>query len=117
MVLIWKGKGWQVIVVTFLSSLVAELLTRFITKKDNYYGEQPLPIALSFLCSSLILYLIVRQLKRLNHVSNDLLDFDEESSNSYKKNDHTFFFIPMEYWVIIDLFFSIFMFFERSGYF
>ncbi len=116
MVIVWKGKGWQVAVVTFLSSLVAEILTRFITNDNNYFSEQPLPIALAFLCSSTILYFIVQRMKGTNELTNELLDFEEKSKINYKKTDHSLFFIPMEYWIIIDAVISLYIFCERTGY-
>lgn len=110
---IWRGKGWLVLVVTFLSSLFSELLTRFITKDDNYYGERPLPLALAFFCSSIILYFIVQHLKSISHSKNDLLDSVEKPSDSYNKTDHSFFLVPMEYWILLIICFAFYVIYDR----
>ena len=93
----WKGKGWQVLVVTFLSSLLAEIITRVVTKDDQFYQTNPYPFSISLLISSLICLYISRKSKKPIQ-ANDLNVQNVRMENKYPD---TLFFIPIEYWVWI----------------
>jgi uncharacterized membrane protein YjjP (DUF1212 family) len=57
---IWKGKGWIVFVVTFLTSLAAELATRSITNDEHFYQNNPYPFSCSLIVSSVLIMSLSR---------------------------------------------------------
>ncbi|OJW83036.1 MAG: hypothetical protein BGO69_03950 [Bacteroidetes bacterium 46-16] len=94
-VIIWKGKGWLIIVVTFLCSLISEILTSAITNDDTYYGRSPYPLSIALLISALFaFYLNIR------------LTVKGTKLQQVKK-EHALFFIPISYWGWILLSFSV----------
>jgi hypothetical protein len=99
--LIWKGKGWQVIAVTFGCSLIAELLTRLITHDDNFYQINPYPLPAALAVASLIIYFLYKNIKTEEEIN---FNTNPKSQNkSVGDKQHSFFFIPMKYWSLIIL--------------
>lgn len=96
--IIWKGLGFLVAVITFLLSLVMEVVTESITNNEMYYQENSLPLAIAILLSGIINGVLG---KRLNKQKARTLIDKETGEEVILKNDHSLFFIPMEYWGII----------------
>ncbi|MCB0699269.1 MAG: hypothetical protein KDC11_05440 [Chitinophagaceae bacterium] len=93
-VIIWKGKGWMVLVITFVISLIAQLITIQITGDENSYQAIPYPLSIALLISAVCMYFIIRYYtSKLNDVLIDKVSI----YNSY----HHLFFIPMGVWVWI----------------
>ena len=111
---VWKGKGWLVAAATFGCSLAAEILTRLITKDENYYQEHPWPLTAALLTASGILFFAVQRLKGPAPVATNVLDAVEKPPPNYYKFDHTLFWLPMEYWIFLLAGAALFTFFARS---
>ena len=86
------------LVIGFGSLLLTELITEAAFDDDRYYQDHGWPKMVAFLLAGTILgplgqYLNNRGSKRL---------IDPETEEEYiLKNDHSFFFIPMQYWSFI----------------
>jgi hypothetical protein len=113
--IIWRGKGWQVALATFLCSLVAEIITRYVTNDENFYQNNPYIFSISLLISSIIAYSIYSRLKKDNDAKNLVGEAEANRTNDpinssinkiHKIND-SLFFIPVKYWSWILLTFSI----------
>ena len=96
--IIWKGLGFLVAVITFLVSLGAQLITETMTNDENYYQENSIPLAISILLSGIINGFLG---KWINNTKPKILIDKETGEEVILKNNHSFFFIPMEYWSII----------------
>ena len=94
--LIWKGKGWQIVLTVFLCSLAAELITRYISKDEDFYQNNPYPLTDALLVSGLISYYIARNSRKPAPVNNVTV-----STKVKSKNPDTLFFIPIKYWSLI----------------
>ncbi len=44
--IIWSGKGFLVAIIIFVDSLIANLLTNFITNNEQYYDKHSFPFAI-----------------------------------------------------------------------
>lgn len=109
--LIWKGKGWLVIAVTFGCSLVAEILTRVITHDNTYYETSPYPISAALLAASIIIFFLCKKIESEEETDVHNLNAEEDKKI---KTEHSFFFIPMIYWVPIILGCILLIFFVRT---
>lgn len=96
--IIWNGKGYLVLVIVFLCSLLTELVVEYFTNDDTFYQTSPIPLAAMFLGSGLIIWTIGRNSKR--NGKRVLLDKETGEEVELNKKDHLFF-IPMEYWGVI----------------
>ncbi len=113
--IIWRGKGWQVALATFLCSFVAEIITRYVTNDENFYQNNPFPFSTSLLMSSIIAYWIYLKLKKENNANNLIGEAEanrtndpiNSSINKFHKINDSLFFIPIKYWTWILLTFSI----------
>ena len=94
--LIWKGKGWQVIAVTFGCSLIAEILTRAITQDNTFYQTNPYPLPAALAVASLIIYFLYKNTR--SEEETNFNDFNSKQNKTVGDNQHSFFFIPMKYW-------------------
>jgi len=96
--LIWKGYGFLVGVITFLSSLVAQLICEYYTKDETYYTSHNAPLAYALVAAGIINGFLGNSLN--NRKTKTYID-KETREEIVIKNDNSFFFIPMEYWSII----------------
>lgn len=95
MFLIWSGKGFLIPIIVFLSSLLAELISEAITKDDNYYQSNLIPLGVSLIISGLFLWILSGRLKK----SKPKIFIEKETGKEFVvKKDNNFFFIPFEYW-------------------
>ena len=96
--IIWSGLGFLVVVIVFVSSLLAEVLTETITGNDNLYQQNPIPLIVSLLFSSILIYFLGKWLN--TRKAKTYID-KETGEEILLKNNHGLFFIQMEYWGII----------------
>ena len=96
--IIWTRLGFLVLVITFLLSLGAEIITESMTNDENYYQENSLPFAVAILLSGIINGFLG---KWLNNEKSKILIDKETGKEVILKNNHSLFFIPMEYWGVI----------------
>ena len=105
--IIWKGWGFIVFINTFLLSLAGEIISESITKDDNFYQSNSIPITIVFMLSGVINGFLGKWLNSRNAKTH----IDKETNQEITiKNKHSLFFIPMEYWGVILIFCSILLF-------
>ena len=103
--IIWRGWGLAVIVITFVVIVSVEYGVEFIFKSDNYYQANTWPL---YLAAGIIATFI----GILGYILNYKLRYsfiDRESGKSKKTPSHALFFIPIEFWAIIIPIFLIFI--------
>lgn len=96
--IIWKGWGFLVAVIVFFTSLVAEIISESVTSNEDYYQEHSFPLSLALLLSGIISGLLG---KWLNTRNADVFIEIDTGKEIVVKNNHSLFFIPMEYWGMI----------------
>lgn len=96
--LVWSGLGFLVIAIVAANAVVAQLITDTVTGDENFYAEHSLPSILSLYLSCLIIYFLGKWL----NTRKAKVYIDKQSGEEVVlKNNHTFFFIRMEYWGMI----------------
>lgn len=104
--IVWRGKGWQIALATFLCSLIAEIITRYITNDEKFYESNPYPLSMSLLLSSLIAYRIYLRIKKINDARNLVEIFEAKgrnnpinsSNNKIHEIKDSLLFISVRYW-------------------
>lgn len=94
MVIIWSGKGYLVLLGTFVISLVTEFLTETVVGDERYYQESAWPLSLALMASAALSYGVGR---RLNRTPTDPLA-QPSVAPPVGRPRHSFFFVRMEYW-------------------
>ena len=95
--IIWSGYGFLVFVIAFIDSLIAELLTRFISNDENAYEKNQIPLGISFLFSALVISILFRYFENRRKENRGTRVFDKVTL----AQKSTFFFIPFQYWSYI----------------
>jgi hypothetical protein len=93
--IIWSGKGYLVAVITFGSSLVAELTTDFVTGNRTYWFAHRWPLAVSLLFSAVVCWFVGRVF--WNQDARSLID-PKTGEEVVLRASHTLFFIPIIWW-------------------
>jgi len=95
MVIIWRGYGWLVAVIVFVSSLIANLVFNA-THGKGYYEHHKWPVALALLCAGMACWLLGNALRKRS----DRIAVDKATGKEFVVNQssHTLFFVPMHYW-------------------
>jgi len=93
--IIWRGKGWVIVLIVFGCSLIGELTSEFFTRDETFYQTSPYPLAVALFISGLITFYAVNKLEEMAAASN----------TPQRKN--TLFFIPVRYWGWLLIFFSM----------
>lgn len=102
--IIYRGKGWLVFVLIFLDSLAANLITNELTGSELYWNKSKLPLAASFVVSSLLCAIIGH---RISQDQTRVL-VDRASGESVElKPVHDLFFIPLKWWPSILLLIAV----------
>lgn len=81
--IIWRGHGYLVALLTFVASLLAELVTESVTGDDGAYQREGLPLAAALALAGALSTVIGTVLRRGGRVP---------------LRAHTLFFIPMQAW-------------------
>ena len=89
--IIWAGYGFLVIIIVFIDSLIAELLSEFYMNDDNFYQTNLIPLGCSFLLSALIIKLLSDYFEKMRKEHKGTRVFDKVT---LAKKSHHFFFIP-----------------------
>jgi len=95
MILIWKGKGWQVPLAAILGFVVTaepafKLAARFQT-------SLALPVALSLLGAAAATHFLVRRIERLTPAARQLVDPATGETTTMKPR-HSLYFVPVAAW-------------------
>lgn len=93
----WKGKGFLVLLVTILTSGLSELIWESIKGDKFYYQTHGFPLALALTVSAISIYFIDKK-----YPTEEKIFIDKQTNQEVLvRNENTFFFIPMKYWVWI----------------
>ena len=93
--MIWSGLGCLVAVITFGCLLATEYLVEAAFQDDDYYQAHGWPKLVGFLVAAGITWVLGQHLRgRQGRV---LID-PETGARVIVGRNHTFFFIPVEYW-------------------
>jgi len=89
--IIWKGKGYLIAIIVFLSSFIMEMISEGITGNDQLYQESPHFVLLAFLIAGLITKIVYQ--KVVYTEKENYRDF------MYNKEELNYlFFVPFKYW-------------------
>ena len=93
--IIWRGAGFLVFVITFGCSLVAQLLTNHLSGTETYWQAHAWPFAAAMVAAGAIVGVVGRVLStRTGKVLVDPATGEQHRVGG----DHDLFFIPMKYW-------------------
>src|SRR4030095_5514563 len=93
--IIWSGLGFLVAVITFLLLLISEYLTESLFRDETYYQSHGWPKMLAFVLAATVIWPLGTYLKR---TQGKVMIEKATGKEVVIKPNHTFFFIPMEYW-------------------
>jgi hypothetical protein len=93
--MIWNGLGFLVAVITFGCCLASEYLVEQAFHDDRYYQAHGWPKLVAFVVAAAVVAVVGR---RLRHRQGKVLIDPETGSEVIVGRNHTFFFIPVEYW-------------------
>jgi hypothetical protein len=93
--LIWSGKGYLVAVLTFGSSLVANVITNSVTGGEAYWDAHRWPFAVSLFVSALACGYLGLVLQ--NRGARVLVD-QETGEEVVLRESNTLFFLPIPWW-------------------
>lgn len=95
--ILWSGYGFLIFVIVFVDSLIAELITKYISNNENLYSNNYIPLGCSFLLSSIIIVLFSKYFEKKKREKKSTRIFDWVTIS---KGGHLFF-IPFAYWTYI----------------
>jgi len=92
---IWNGLGFLVGVITFGCLLATEAGVEWLTQDDTFYQKHGWPKLVGMTAAALFVWVIGRILR---HRTGRVLVDPETGEKVRIGHDHSFFFIPVEYW-------------------
>lgn len=93
--IIWTGSGYLVFVFVFGFSLIANLITNFVTGSGAYWDAHEWPLGTSLLLSAVTCWFVGRFLR--GREVQVLID-PKKGKEVVLRRFHTLFFIPMTWW-------------------
>ena len=109
--IIWNGWGFLVAVIGFGCFFLAELITETAFNDDTYYQTHGWPKLVACIVAAVMVFPIGLW---LNHRGARRLIDPETNEEVVLKNDHSLFFIPMQYWGPIFLVLGVIMLFVKG---
>jgi hypothetical protein len=101
--IIWSGYGFLVPIIVFIDSLIAELVTRFISSDNHLYNKNSIPFGVSLFISGGIIFLLYNYFTEKKKEGKGTYIFDKIT---IAKTNHHLFFIPFKYWTYITVAFG-----------
>lgn len=93
--IIYKGKGWLVVVFVFACSFIANLLTNWITGNEQFWNNNKWPFCISLLAASILSFTVGYYLSS----QESKIYIEKDSGKEIEiKPDHSLFFIRVTYW-------------------
>lgn len=92
---IWSGLGFLVVVFTFGSSLIANLICNSVTGSEAYWNAHKWPLAVSLFLSAAVCWFVGRFFH--SRKAQVLVDPNTGKEVVLRKS-HSLFFIPMMWW-------------------
>src|SRR5213593_2514369 len=96
--IIWRGYGFLVAVITFAVSLLTELMIEKINGDPTFYQSHSWPLAVALVISAAIIWTVDNRMS--NQPEKVLIDKETGNEVSLKRS-HELFFIKMKYWPAI----------------
>jgi hypothetical protein len=101
--LVWRGKGYLVPLIIFVSSLLFQLGFDAIYNDPNYYTTHSIPLASALLIAGAILW----QIGNRSHETQGPLETKTLEKKFMVSRNDSFFWIPLKYWGPICLLLSL----------
>lgn len=96
--ILWRGFGWAVVVITFAALVGAEFGVERVFADDEYYQEHGWPKLVAFVAAAVPIWLLSNYLgRRPGRVVIDKATGQELTLG----NAHDLFFVPLRYWPAI----------------
>jgi hypothetical protein len=89
--IVWRGRGILVAIITFGCLLLAELLTRFFLHDNVYYQRQGWPKLVGFLLAASLVYGLSRE-------GDDSTGAQDGKREALLREQDTLFHISVKYW-------------------
>ena len=93
--IIWSGFGFFVALIVFGCGLAAQLITSYVTGSEAYWNTHKWTHALALFTAAVLCWFLGRFLRARG--SRTLIDPSTDQSVVQRQN-HSLFFIPMEFW-------------------
>jgi len=106
--IIWRGRGWLVAIVTFGCLFATELLTRSFYHDNTNYQQQGWPKLAAFLVAAIIVWALSRRER------DDSVGVQTETREPLLREQDTLFFISVRYWPCVLCVLSLVFYFVRS---
>ena len=106
--IVWRGRGILVAIITFGCLLITELFTRFFFRNDTYYQQYGWPKLSGFLVAAALVWSLSRRKADDPHGTQDL------TRESLLREGDTLFHIPVRYWPPILCVLGIIFYFVRG---
>jgi hypothetical protein len=90
--IIWRGRGILVVIITFGCLLVTELLTRSVPRDNRYYQQYGWPKLVGFLIAAGLVWWLSQ------HEGDDSPGVQNATRGSVFREQDTLFFISVRYW-------------------
>src|SRR5271156_6140464 len=90
--IVWRGRGIFVAIMTFVCLLVTEMLTRFFFHNNSYYQKHGWPKLAGFLFAAVLVWLLSRRKE------DDSLGIQDLTSESLFREQDTLFHISVRHW-------------------
>lgn len=95
----WSGYGILAPIIILTNALMANLITDYVTKDDNYYSKNLIPMGISLLCSALTIKLVSDYFNRKKAENKGTWVFDKVTIAEADSNK--LYLIPFRYWAFI----------------
>ncbi len=102
--IIWSGLGFLVPVIGFLGLLASAMLMDVLFDDDQYAKSHVWPQLVGWLAAGAMLWFLGRYLNRGR--ARRMIDA-QTGELVVLRNNHSFFFIPMEYWALVCVIFGV----------
>ena len=93
--IIWQGRGGLVVLIVFLTSLIGNVITNYIS--SGYYDKHTWVAGIFVAISALFIHILY---KNTDMRERSLVDQDTGDRLVYKPS-HTLFWIPLRFWIPI----------------
>jgi|SRR5579863_3615190 len=106
--IVWRGRGILVAIITFVCLLVTELLTRFFFRNNTYYQQYGWPKLSGFLVAAALVWSLSR------HKGDDPRGIQDLTREPLLRKQDTLFHIPVRNWPPILCVLGIIFYFVRG---
>ncbi len=106
--IIWSGLGFLVVIIGIGSLVLAQWLTGIVFQDPNYYSANSWPKIAGLVLAAILTWLLSLALNK--QAGRELVD-PETGQRIVLRRQHSFFFIPVQYWVLVFIGLAVIAFF------